>query len=151
MSLNVGFKNRVTALVSDFNFTIAIPYRTISNEYLRILYWLHDRAPVYLPGTTPSFSNSGFQIPAYALESITGKSFEAMLNDSILHPLDMSQTTLFTPPNSKFGVIPGNQSGWDTTYGEDPALSMCSSLHDIAIAGISILSSSFISPKPQVP
>jgi CubicO group peptidase (beta-lactamase class C family) len=101
---------------------------------------------VYLPGTTPSFSNAGFQILAFALESITGKSFEAMLNGSTLQPFNMSQTALSTPPNSKFGVAPGNQSGWDTTYGEDPALSMYSSLQDIVITGISMLSSSLISP-----
>jgi CubicO group peptidase (beta-lactamase class C family) len=104
------------------------------------------RAPVYLPGTTPSFSNAGFQILAYALESMAGKSFDAMLNDSILQPLIIFQTFLSTPPDIKFGVIPGNKSGWDTTYGEDPALSMYSSLHDIAIAGIAMLSFSLISP-----
>jgi CubicO group peptidase (beta-lactamase class C family) len=57
------------------------------------------RPPVYLPGTTPSFSNAGFQILAYALESMAGKSFEAMLNDTILQPLIMSQTSLSTPPD----------------------------------------------------
>jgi CubicO group peptidase (beta-lactamase class C family) len=68
-----------------------------------------------------------------------------MLNDSILQPLSMSQTTLSTPSNSEFGAIPGNESGWDTTYGEESSLSMYSSLHDLTIAGISMLSSSLIS------
>jgi hypothetical protein len=69
-----------------------------------------------------------------------------MLNGSTLQPLSMSQISLSTPSNSKFGVIPGNESGLDTTYGEDSALSMHSSLHDLAIAGASMLSYNLLSP-----
>jgi len=107
------------------------------------------RAPVFLPGTTPSYSNAGFQILAYALEGIIGEKFEDILTDSILNPLHMNQTCLSTAPSSSLGVIPGNStaSGWGIAYGEDPALSMYSNLHDIAIAGTSILSSNFLSTE----
>ena len=102
---------------------------------------------MYLPGTTPSYSNAGFQILAYALEGITCKKFEDVLSDSILKPLNMNQTSLSTAPASNLGVIPGNStaSGWGTSYGEGPALSMYSNLRDIAAAGTSILSSRFLS------
>ncbi|PGH01412.1 hypothetical protein AJ80_09012 [Polytolypa hystricis UAMH7299] len=107
-----------------------------------------QQPPVALPGTTPIYSNAEFQILGYAIESITGKSFESVLQDHILGPLGMEKTSLSTPANSSSAVIPVDEetSGWSTQYGgEAPAISMFSSITDLSIAGKAILASTLLS------
>ncbi len=71
---------------------------------------LNQRAPIYLPGATPIFSNAGYQVHAYAQESITGNFLETMRKESILQHLDMKHTGLSSLPNSGNVVIPANAS-----------------------------------------
>jgi hypothetical protein len=113
----------------------------LSNEHGRVLCWFYASSTCISSRDNTFILEYRFSDPG----GMAGKSFEAMLNDTALQPLIMSQTSLSTPPDIIWS-IPGNESGWDTTYGEDPVLSMYSSFHDIAIAGIAILSSSLISP-----
>ncbi|KUL85843.1 hypothetical protein ZTR_07344 [Talaromyces verruculosus] len=108
---------------------------------------LTKQPPVVMPGTSPVYSNDAFQILGYVVESITGKPFETTLSTKILEPLGMNQTTLSTPKKSTSGVIPINEtaSGWTTNYEDEaPAISMFSSVRDLAIAGKAILSSSLL-------
>jgi CubicO group peptidase (beta-lactamase class C family) len=81
---------------------------------------LTHRPPVYRTATTPVYSNAAFQILAYALEAITGKKFETMLDESILRPLKMSETSLFAPTTQTNGVIPVNEtaSWWAINMGD---------------------------------
>ncbi|KAK2789736.1 hypothetical protein FQN51_002679 [Onygenales sp. PD_10] len=108
-----------------------------------------NQPPVYLPDTTPIFSNAAFRILSYILEDKTGKSFEAVLNSKIFAPLEMSHSSLFKPSDASHGVIPGDEkdSGWATSFGEGAAAqSMFSSVRDLSKAGKAILSSTLISP-----
>jgi CubicO group peptidase (beta-lactamase class C family) len=143
MDHSAGKKNRAVEMVG----ACFLEKKTLSNTFPEFFEGRAHRAPVFLPGTTPSYSNAGFQIVAYALEGITGKNFEDILTNSILNPLNTNQTSLSTAPSTSLGITPGNStaSGWGTAYGEYPALSMYSNLRDIAVAGTSILSSSFLS------
>ena len=79
------------------------------------------RAPVFLPATTPIFSNAAFQILGYVLEAITNKPFRSMLENSILHPLNMTGTSLLAPSESADGVIPISESasGWAALLGDE--------------------------------
>ncbi|PGH05521.1 hypothetical protein GX51_02859 [Blastomyces parvus] len=107
------------------------------------------QAPVYLPGTTPVYSNAAFQILGYILEDRTGKSFEALLRSKIFKPLRMRHSSLFGPRDTKNGVVPGGakKSGWETAFGGGaPAQSIFSTVSDLSKAGNAILSSSLISP-----
>lgn len=121
-----------------------------------------------MPGTSPVYSNDAFQILGYVVESITGKPFETTLSTKILEPLGINQTTLSTPKTSTSGVIPINKtaSGWSSNYGDEApyvqfrnisgiispsqltpsssAISMFSSVRDLAIAGKAILSSALL-------
>lgn len=126
---------------------LSLLQRLPSDAFAEFFQGITGKSPVYLPGTTPSYSNAGFQILAYALEGITGKKYQEILNKSILKPLHMNQTSLATPPDSNIGVILGdtNSTGWAINYGEDPAISMYSNLRDLAVAGTSIISSSLLS------
>lgn len=62
----------------------------------------------------PIYSNVGFQLLAFALEEITGRSFDNMVNESMLDVLNMKSTTLGTPDSTTAGVISVNEtiSGW---------------------------------------
>ena len=75
---------------------------------------LSTRRPVYLPASTPIYSNVGFQLLAFALEEITGRSFNDMVNESVFDVLNMESTTLGTPDSTAAGIIPVNEtiSGW---------------------------------------
>lgn len=74
------------------------------------------RKPVFLPGTTPIYSEASYQILGYALENFTGQPFDELLGDRILKPLNMSQTSLSAPA---IGVDPSNNPGsdWDAELG----------------------------------
>ncbi|AEO69810.1 uncharacterized protein THITE_2056623 [Thermothielavioides terrestris NRRL 8126] len=105
--------------------------------------------PSFAPFTTPAYTNTGFQILAYALESIKGKSFEAMMQESILEPLGLKHTYYRNAPAEE-GIIPGGNrkaAEWDYQLGdEDPAGNMYSSVSDISALGRAILSSALVPP-----
>jgi CubicO group peptidase (beta-lactamase class C family) len=113
-------------------------------EFLRLF---NNRAPVFAPGSTPIFSNAGYIILAYALESITGRPFASLLNDSVLTPLKMSSTSLLEPASSVHGVIPSSPSAAELSKPlaiEAPFNGLYSSLTDISTALLSILSSQLL-------
>ncbi|KAK4152674.1 D-alanyl-D-alanine-carboxypeptidase/endopeptidase AmpH [Chaetomidium leptoderma] len=104
--------------------------------------------PSFAPFTTPAYTNTGYQILAYALESIKGKSFKAMMEESILRPLGLNHTYYQDPPAEE-GIIPGvrSESGWNYQLGdENPAGNMYSSIADISELGRSIMRSSLLPP-----
>lgn len=76
--------------------------------------------PQFAPFTTPAYSDTGFQILGYALESIKGSSFQSMMEDSVLKPLALNRTYYASPPDS-VGIIPGNakDSGWAYQLGDE--------------------------------
>lgn len=61
--------------------------------------------PVALPGTTPIYSDDAFRILGYIVERITGKSFESVLNQRILEPLELRRTSPASPENPLPGVV----------------------------------------------
>jgi CubicO group peptidase (beta-lactamase class C family) len=113
-------------------------------EFLRLF---NTRAPVFAPGSTPIFSNAGYIILAYALESITGQPFASLLNNSVLKPLKMTSTSLLEPASSEHGIIPSSPSSakWYNPFAiEAPFNGLYSSLTDISTALRSILSSQLL-------
>lgn len=75
---------------------------------------LATRVPVASAGVTPSYSNMAIQLLGYIIEKRTGISFAKVVQDHILNPLSMNETTVFAPKDSYMGVIPVNEtaSGW---------------------------------------
>ncbi|KAK3342051.1 beta-lactamase/transpeptidase-like protein [Lasiosphaeria hispida] len=105
--------------------------------------------PSYAPFTTPAYTNTGFQILAYALESIKGKTFEEMMKESIFRPLGLKHTYYSNAPASE-GIIPGTRedAAWDYQLGEEnPAGNMYSSVGDISAVGRAIMRSTLLRPS----
>ncbi|KAI0131789.1 beta-lactamase/transpeptidase-like protein [Xylariales sp. AK1849] len=97
---------------------------------------------------TPTYSDVGFQLLGYALEEITGKSFQSVLQDTVLTPLNLTRT-FYTRPADSLGIIPGNANAthWNFQLGdESPAGNMYSSAKDISAFGRAILSYAQLSP-----
>ncbi|KAI0521240.1 beta-lactamase/transpeptidase-like protein [Xylaria bambusicola] len=105
--------------------------------------------PVTSTFHTPVYSNMAFQILAYALEGITGKSFTDIFQSSIINRLGLSRTSLQPPNSTKEGIIPGDKisSWWSVDLADaSPVGGIFSTGADMATLGQSILNSSILSP-----
>jgi len=83
-----------------------------------------QRPPVYLPATTPVYSNVAYQILAYALEAIVGQSFPVLFDQTMQKDLGLTRTAQSIPTNDTFtahGVIPLSlaDSGWTLDGGDE--------------------------------
>ncbi|KAI9847188.1 MAG: hypothetical protein M1837_003051 [Sclerophora amabilis] len=108
-----------------------------------------SQQPVTLSHRTPIYSNSGFQILAYALENITSQSFQSLLNTHLLDSLNVTSTFCSMPQSSRNSVVPVNAStSWYDAdlRDESPAGSIYSSINDLRKLGISILNSTLLPP-----
>lgn len=110
---------------------------------------LLDRRPIYLPNTTPAYSNTAFATLGLALESITNSTFDQVLRDLLIKPLHLNGTTLSAPTDLTYAVIPGDEttSGWNLDLRDTPGAAMggiFSSPNDLSAIGRSILSSSLL-------
>jgi CubicO group peptidase (beta-lactamase class C family) len=79
--------------------------------------------PVTSAFNMPIYANPTFQILAYAIESMTNKSFAEVFRSTIVGPLNLNSTSLGTPAVTKCfnAIIPGDeiQSGWKLDPGDD--------------------------------
>lgn len=75
-----------------------LPLKELLNTYPNAL---HSR---WKPGTMFSYSNINYTLAGYIIEKITGMPFEAYVRQSIIDPLEMSQTKL-TDPTAKYPNI----------------------------------------------
>ncbi|KAI6087749.1 beta-lactamase/transpeptidase-like protein [Hypoxylon rubiginosum] len=104
--------------------------------------------PSLAPFQTPAYSNVAFQLLGYALETITGKSFQTLMEDSVIGPLGLNNTFLRAPDDS-LGVIPGDryETAWAFDIGESVATgNMYASAADISDLGRAILSYKLLTP-----
>ncbi|KAL6918990.1 hypothetical protein FSHL1_002971 [Fusarium sambucinum] len=105
--------------------------------------------PITSSGNTPVYSNLAYQILAYAVEGMSGKSFEKSLKSSLLTPLSMKRTTLEAPKSKENAMIPENEllSWWNlTTADASPYGGMFSTAADLTRLGQSILRSTILEP-----
>lgn len=72
---------------------------------------VHPQAPT---STAPLYSNAAFQILGYALEEITGKSFETVMKEELIKPLNLTRSS-YSHPNMNVSVIPDDptSSQWN--------------------------------------
>ncbi|ETS73636.1 hypothetical protein PFICI_14582 [Pestalotiopsis fici W106-1] len=97
---------------------------------------------------TPTYSDIGFQLLGYALEEITGKDFQSLLQDTVLTPLNLNGT-YYKVPKAALGVIPGNANltKWNFQLGDEaPAGNMYSTAADLSKLGRAILNYKQLSP-----
>lgn len=104
--------------------------------------------PSLAPFTSPAYSNVAFQLLAYALETITGETFESLLEDTVLIPLGLNNTFLRAPEHAR-GIIPGDpdQTGWSFDLGEAAAAgNIYTSVRDLSEIGRAMLSYKLLDP-----
>jgi len=70
----------------------------------------------------PIYANPTFQILAYAMESMTNKTFAEIFQSSLVRPLKLNGTSLETPARTESlnAIIPGGEieSGWKLEPGD---------------------------------
>ncbi|KAK3328771.1 beta-lactamase/transpeptidase-like protein [Apodospora peruviana] len=106
--------------------------------------------PSFAPWKTPAYSNIAFQLLAYALESITGKSFEDMLESNVMSPLGLNRT-YYNSADPAVGMIPretADGTGWYIYLGdENPSGNMFASAGDLSTLGRAIMNSTLLKPS----
>ncbi|KAF2740121.1 beta-lactamase/transpeptidase-like protein [Polyplosphaeria fusca] len=108
---------------------------------------LKERRSTNLPNTTPAYSNAGFAMLGFVLEAITGKRFGEVLQERIIGPLNLTQTTDRTPNDLSRGVMIDNATftGFDIDITEATAMGgVFSSTNDMSAIGRAILTSSLL-------
>ncbi|OTA84497.1 hypothetical protein M434DRAFT_83248 [Hypoxylon sp. CO27-5] len=104
--------------------------------------------PSLAPFQTPAYSNVAFQLLGYALETITGTTFQTLLENTVIKPLGLNHTFLRAPADS-LGIIPGDhdETGWAFDIGESAATgNMYASASDLSNLGRAILSHKLLTP-----
>ncbi|CAI7666267.1 unnamed protein product [Penicillium discolor] len=104
--------------------------------------------PLTSTSQTPIYSNAGYQILGYVLESIGKANYEDILLDRLIKPLNLTRSSLYVPDPS-FAVIPynGTFSWFNYESGdESPAGNIFSSAKDMATFGRAVLSSALVDP-----
>lgn len=89
-----------------------------------IIDYVNRRQPVYMPGTSPVYSNIGFAILGMVIEAVTGKSFDDVVKSDIFEVAGLGSTS-FNGPDESFleaGFIPFGESTWNVTLGVFEAL-----------------------------
>lgn len=104
--------------------------------------------PVFPAFHSPSYSNAGFQLLAYAIEAITGTTFPKLLQSKVFSALNMTHSS-YEKPLDTLGVIPGDPTDffWNVSAGDlTPAAGFYSSPADLAKFGRAVLGSKQLTP-----
>src|SRR5437867_607621 len=112
---------------------------------------------IFPPGKIPSYSNYGFSIAGYIVERVSGEKFERYIDNHILKPLRMTNSTFdqplptaLTPQMSQgyrnaakkprdFEFVQASPAGALTTTAADMTRFMLAFLQDGAVDGVAIL------------
>ena len=109
-----------------------------------------DSPPIFLPWSSPAYSNNGLTLLGMAIANLSGKSLDQVYKDTIFKPLDLKSSYSVNPPKSETNrsVIPGApEEGFAIVNGLSKASGgIFSTLNDLAKFGTGILNSSLLSP-----
>lgn len=75
---------------TDFPDSMMKSYHPMTSEEL--VNYIKDKPLDFQPGTQFTYSNSNYVLLGYIIEKITGKSYETILNENILKPLNMNDS-----------------------------------------------------------
>jgi len=71
----------------------------------------HIPKRIYPPGEVCAYSNYGATLTGYLVQRISGKAFEAYVNENIFRPLGMNRTTFMQPPPADLAPLVSNGYG----------------------------------------
>ncbi|EXJ95148.1 hypothetical protein A1O1_00267 [Capronia coronata CBS 617.96] len=124
--------------------------RSLVTIRLDLLRTARHAARVFLPNTQATYSNAGFSLLGAVLESAGGKPYNAIINSSILQPLQMQKTTARKPDDSE-GVIPAYHNDWYKPFDADTATAgLYSTPNDLAIYLRSMLYPATLLPQARL-
>ena len=106
------------------------------------------RRQVFLPNTSPAYSNADFATLGLVLESITRAPYADALRDLLAEPLGLKGTSAVTPVSSEHDVIVGDETAakWNLTIGGAGIGmgAMFSTANDLTSIGRAILNSTLL-------
>ncbi|KAK5675107.1 hypothetical protein LTS10_012181 [Elasticomyces elasticus] len=109
-----------------------------------------SEAPLFAPYTTPVYSNGAFALLGLALENITGRPFEDMLQTDLFDKLGMVHSSYSLPNDTSDAVMPlgSVNSGFVANIGlEGPVGGYYSSQSDLIKMAQSIMDSKLLTPS----
>ncbi|KAK3312605.1 beta-lactamase/transpeptidase-like protein [Apodospora peruviana] len=109
-----------------------------------------NRAPTFLPWSSPAYSNNGFVLLGLALSAVTNQSIANLFQENILNPLGMSSTFSDPPPTDLYPrsvIIPSDAKTYPAPNGIFVSSGgIFSTTTDLARFGTGILNSSLLTP-----
>ncbi|KAL8690345.1 MAG: hypothetical protein Q9218_004186 [Villophora microphyllina] len=102
------------------------------------------RGPVFAPNYQATYCNVAFVLLGFALENLTGLTYDELVRQTIFDPLAMKRATLKKPHDSG-GVIPNLTNDWDAdvgTYG--PTGGIYTTASDLARFARSVLTNTLL-------
>ncbi|CCF32549.1 beta-lactamase [Colletotrichum higginsianum] len=107
-----------------------------------LLSGLNKKPLVFLPHTTPVYSNIGLSLLSLVLETATNKTYESILTETILKPLGLANTSIAVPADDAWGFIPKGEVTWGGDLGVfASAGGIYTNTRDLLAFGAAILSS----------
>ncbi|PKY04768.1 beta-lactamase family protein [Aspergillus campestris IBT 28561] len=114
------------------------------NEILR---GLLSTLPVNPVNSRPTYSQLSFLLFTFCLEQATGKNYSTLLQETILQPLNLTNTGV-SPGDTQQAVIPPGPSSWGSDFGFNaPGGGLFSTLNDLTTLATSILAHTIL-PTP---
>lgn len=110
-----------------------------------------------LPGERYAYSNQGYQLLAIVVEEVSGKSYEAYMNEYFIQPLQMSQTgfsgdgqawnqlTVADKGKGASRKPKGNPQNWEVNYGYKGSTGLLTSAGDLFKWHTSLLENTVLS------
>ncbi|MCJ1310144.1 hypothetical protein MMC25_003805 [Agyrium rufum] len=109
-----------------------------------IIYIAKRHPPIFAPNERSTYSNIGFSLLGLVLERAVGKSYDEIIQRSVLDPLNMHDTGLVKPKDAQ-GIIPVGSSDWSLDLGADnPTGGIYSTPSDLSKYMRSILTSALL-------
>lgn len=80
---------------------------------------LQKREPIYLPYTSPSYSNVGFALLGMIIDAATNKSYIDNIQDNVFDIVNMNSSSFngFVESFSENGFVPVGETTWNVTLG----------------------------------
>ncbi|KAJ5818223.1 hypothetical protein N7474_003814 [Penicillium riverlandense] len=118
----------------------------------QIIEMMTTALPVQQPYSRPVYSTLAFTLSAMALSEKTGKTYDELLDETIISPLGLTNTGV-SPGDTEKAVIPpldDMHQGWGADYGLNaPGGGLYSSIRDLSTLAARILDYS-IFPNPDI-
>ncbi len=97
-----------------------------------LISWLNKAVPTFAPNQKSTYSNIAYELIGLAIARATNQTFESYIQDSILHPLNMTLSS-FATPDDTHAVLPLGPNYWGIDEGvQNPTGGLYSSSADMS-------------------